>query len=413
MRIDIALNGGTPVRTEPWPKWPLFTPKDKEDICAVLDDGRMTAITGPKVKEFEEKYAAKFGVKYALATANGVLALHMALSALGIGPGDEVIVPAHTFIGTSIPVVMANAIPVFVDVNIDNFNIDVTKIEAAITKHTKAILPVHLNGVAAEMQEIMRIAKKYDLKVIEDACQGHGALYCGQLAGTFGDAACFSFFEDKTMTTGEGGMMITDSEEVYEKARSIRSYGEPVSKNIGDRKYEHMILGFNYRMPAISAALGLNQIDRLDEMVAKRSRNAAFLSDNLKEVPGIITPMEYEHIRPAYYKYVCRIDPGIIKTDVLTFIDAIKAEGIPSTPRYPKPLPLQEVYKGKHGYAGTQCPFDCEKYGAEVDYSKGSWPIAERVGKEAFVLLVHPSIEERDLKDAVEAVKKVAAYYSV
>jgi len=412
MSIEIALNGGTPVRTEPWPKWPLFTQKDKDDICAVLDDGRMTVITGPKVNEFEEKYAAKFGVKYALATANGVLALHLALAALDIGPGDEVIVPAHTFIGTTIPVVMANAIPIFVDVNIESFNIDVTKIEEAITKRTKAIMPVHLNGVAAEMDEIMRIAKTHNLRVIEDACQAHGALYNGKLAGTFGDAACFSFFEDKTLTTGEGGMMITNSKEVYEKARSIRSYGEPISKNAGDRKYEHMVLGFNYRMGALPAALGINQIDRLDEMIEKRNKNAAYLTDHLKGISGVITPKESDHNKPAYYKYVCRIDPNIIKIDVLTFIDAIKAEGVPSTPRYPKPLPLQEVYKGKHGYGKTQCPFDCEKYGIELDYSKGSWPIAERVGKEAFVLLVHPSIEERDLKDAVDAVKKVAAYYS-
>lgn len=412
MSNEIALDGGTPVRTKPWPKWPLFTQKDKEDICAVLDDGRMTAITGPKVKEFEDKYAEKFGVKYALATGNGVLALHMALAAMGIGPGDEVIVPAHTFIGTTIPVVMANAVPIFVDVNIDTFNMDVTKIEAAITSHTKAIIPVHLNGLPAEMDEVLRIAEKYGLKVLEDACQGHGARYKGKMAGTLGDAACFSFFEDKVLTTGEGGIMVTDDEAIYEKARSVRSYGEPASKNAGDRKYEHTVLGFNYRMGAMNAALGINQLDRMEEMVEKRNHNAAYLRDHLKDIPGIIPPKEFDHCRNAYYKYVCRIDPGIIKTDLLTFIDAIKAEGVPSTPRYPKPLPLQEVYKNLHGYGNTCCPFDCDRHGVKPDYTKGSWPMAERVGKEAFVLLVHPSIEEEDLDDAVAAVKKVASYFS-
>lgn len=413
MSQQIALHGGTPIRTKPWPKWPIFTKEDKEAVCAVLDDGRMTSITGPKVKEFEDKFAAKFGVKYALATGNGVLALHMALTALGVGPGDEVIVPAHTFIGTSIPVVMANAVPVFVDINIETFNIDVSKIEAAITPRTKAIIPVHLNGLPAEMDEVMRIAKKYSLKVLEDTCQGHGAYYKGRLAGTFGDAACFSFFEDKVLTTGEGGMMITNDEAVYEKARSVRSYGEPVSRNIGDRKYEHTELGFNYRMGSLNAALGINQIVRMDEMVQKRNKNAAWLRERLAKIPGIIPPKEFDYCRNAYYKFVCRINPTIIKINLESFIEAVKAEGIPSTPRYPKPLPLQEVYRNLHGYGNTHCPFDCEKYGVKVDYSKGSWPMAERVGREAFVLLVHPSIEEEDLEDAAAAVKKVADYYSI
>ena len=201
----LAILGGKPVRTTPWPKWPLFTDKDKADLVAVLEDGRMTSITGPKVKEFEEKYAAAFGARYALATCNGVMAIHLALAALEIGPGDEVIVPAHTFIGTSIPVLMANAIPVFVDIAHDSFNIDAAKIEAAITPRTKAIIPVHLNGLPADMAEITVIAKRHGLAVVEDACQAHGAIYRGTRVGTLGDLSCFSFFEDKVLTPGDGG----------------------------------------------------------------------------------------------------------------------------------------------------------------------------------------------------------------
>jgi perosamine synthetase len=411
MSTQIALQGGKPVRTKPWPKWPLFTDKDKADLVAVLDDGRMTSITGPKVKEFEEKYAAAFGARYALATCNGVMAIHLALAALEIGPGDEVIVPAHTFIGTSIPVLMANAIPVFVDIARDSFNIDAAKIEAAITPRTKAIIPVHLNGLPADMAEIKVIAKRHRLAVVEDACQAHGAIYRGTRVGTLGDISCFSFFEDKVLTTGEGGMLVTNDQALYDLARCIRSYGEELVTNIGDRKYEHMRLGFNYRMGALPAALGVNQLDRLDEMVAKRNANARHLRERLAKVPGITPPKDFPDRLSAFYKFVCRIDTAVIRTDVLAFIEAIKAEGVPATPRYPKALPLQKVYREKLGYGKTHCPYDCDKYGQDIDYTKGSWPEAENVGREAFVLLVHPSEEEGDLADAVAAVEKVAAFY--
>lgn len=411
MKEELAINGGKPIRTKPYPKWPVFTQKDKDDLIAVLDDGRMTSITGPKVKEFEDKYAEKFGVKYALATSNGVMALHLALAALEIGPGDEVIVPAHTFIGTAIPIIMANAIPVFVDVELDTFNINSNKIEEAITDRTKAIMPVHLNGLSAEMEIIMKIAKRYNLFVIEDACQAHGGYYKGEKLGTIGDIGCFSFFEDKVITTGEGGMLITNNQDYYELARCIRSYGESLVTNIGDRKYEHMRLGFNYRMGSLNAALGINQLDRLDLMVEKRNKNAKYLKKNLSTVEGVIPPKEFNYCLHAYYKFVCRIDREKVSVGLNEFVEAIKAEGIPTTPRYPKPLPLQKVFKEKCGYGKTDCPYGCDKYGKEPAFMKGSWPVAERVGRDAFVLLIHPSVEESDLKDVVAVVKKVASYY--
>jgi dTDP-4-amino-4,6-dideoxygalactose transaminase len=411
MKEELAINGGKPVRVKPYPKWPVFSQKDKNDLIAVLDDGRMTSITGPKVKEFEDKYAEKFGVKYALATSNGLAALHLALSAFEIGPGDEVIVPAHTFIGTVIPVIMANAIPVFVDVELDTFNIDPSKIEEAITDRTKAIIPVHLNGLSAEMDKIMKIAKKYNLFVIEDACQAHGGYYKGKKLGTIGEIGCFSFFEDKVITTGEGGMLITDNKDYYDLARSISSYGEDLITNISDRKYEYMRIGFNYRMGSLNAALGINQLDRLDLMVEKRNKNAKYLIKNLSTVEGVIPPKEFDYCLHAYYKFVCRIDREKISVDIKKFVESIKAERIPATTRYPKPLPLQKVFKEKCGYGKTDCPYGCDKYGKEPAFLKGSWPIAERVGKDAFVLLIHPSVEEIDLKDVVAAVKKVATYY--
>lgn len=411
MSEKLAMLGGRPVRTAPWPKWPLFSEQDVADVGAVLRDGRLTSITGPKVKEFEEAFAAKFAARFALATCNGVTAIHLALAALGIGPGDEVIVPAHTFIGTAVPVLMANAIPVFVDVDLDTFNIDAGQIEAAITDRTKAIVPVHLNGLAADMDAIMSLARKHKLFVMEDACQSHGGLYKGRVTGTMGQIGCFSFFEDKVITTGEGGMLITDDPQLYEKARCLRSYGEELVTSIGERKYEHVALGFNYRMGALNAALGLNQLTRLEDMVEKRNRNARYLREQLQGVAGILPPKEVPGCRHAYYKFVSRIDREVLDVDALTAVEAIKAEGVAATPRYPTPLPLQKVFREKIGYGGTDCPYSCHMYGREPAFLKGSWPVAERIGREAFVLLVHPSIEEPDLDDAAQAVRKLAAHY--
>jgi len=411
MSEKLAMLGGRPVRTAPWPKWPLFTEQDVADVGAVLRDGRLTSITGPKVREFEEAFAARFGARFALATCNGVTAIHLALAALGIGPGDEVIVPAHTFIGTAVPVLMANAIPVFVDVDLDTFNIDAGQIEAAITDRTKAIVPVHLNGLAADMDAIMSLARKHKLFVMEDACQSHGGLYKGRVTGTMGQIGCFSFFEDKVITTGEGGMLITDDPQLYEKARCLRSYGEELVTSIGERKYEHVALGFNYRMGALNAALGLNQLTRLEDMVEKRNRNARYLREQLQGVAGILPPKEVPGCRHAYYKFVSRIDREVLDVDALTAVEAIKAEGVAATPRYPTPLPLQKVFREKIGYGGTDCPYSCHMYGREPAFLKGSWPVAERIGREAFVLLVHPSIEEPDLDDAAQAVRKLAAHY--
>ena len=406
-----ALHGGPPVRTKPWPKWPLFTERDKADLAAVLDDGRLTSLTGPKVQEFEEKAARVFGARYALGTVNGVTALHLALAALEIGPGDEVIVPAHTFIGTAVPVLMANAVPVFVDVRPDTFNLDPGQLEAAVTDRTRAIVPVHLNGLCADMEPILAFARRRGLAVVEDACQAHGASYHGRPAGTLGALGCFSFFEDKVMTTGEGGLLVTDDPALLERARSLRSYGEAPVAHIGDRKYEHLSLGFNYRMGALAAALGLNQLDRLESMVEKRNRNAAFLRRRLAAVAGIIPPAEVPGCRHAWYKFVCRLDPRVIEADALTLVEAIKAEGVPAAPRYPTPLPLQRVFREKAGYGRTDCPYGCDRYGREPAFLRGSWPEAERIGREAFVLLVHPSVEEADLEDAARAVEKAAAWY--
>jgi dTDP-4-amino-4,6-dideoxygalactose transaminase len=213
------------------------------------------------------------------------------------------------------------------------------------------------------------------------------------------------------MTTGEGGMLITDDEELYDRARCMRSYGEELVDKVGERRYEHVTLGFNYRLGALNASIGINQLDRLEDMVALRNRNAAFLHERLADLVAITPPRVVDYCRHAYYKYVCRINRNEIKTDLMTFVEAVRAEGIPVTPRYPRPLPLQKVFREKGGYGTTDCPYGCDKYGREPSFLKGSWPEAERVGEEAFVVQVHPTIGEEDYDDVIRAFQKVAAHF--
>jgi len=404
----LALKGGQPVRTSPFPTWPVLGDEDKKAVEKVLESGKLTCLTGQKVKEFEDKFANYHGVKHAIAVSSGTSAIHIALAAAGIGPGDEVVVPAHTFIGTVTPVLHQNAIPVFADVDLDTFNIKPESIKKVITERTKAIVPVHLNGHPAEMNEIMQIAKKHGLIVIEDACQAHGAEYKGRKVGTIGDLGCFSFWEDKIITTGgEGGMIITNNDELAAKARSIRHHGETETKKGEERKYYHSILGYNYRMTEMQAAIGLVQFSKLDSYLEKRRENAEYLTKHLKKFAQIEPPLVKSYVKHSYYKYICRINKDKFKIPIEEFIKAVSVEGIPISKRYPIPIHLQPVFAEKKGYGNVHCPFACPLYGIQRDYKKGLCPNAEKLSDELFTLLVHPTVNQEDLDDIILAIEKV------
>ena len=244
---------------------PLIGDEEIEEVVKVLKSGFIAQ--GPKVAEFEEKFAEYIGVKHAVATSSGTTALHTALLALGIKAGDEVVTTPFTFAATSNSVLYVGAKPVFVDVNPETYNIDPEKIAEAITDKTKAIMPVHLYGQPADMDPIREIADENDLKVIEDAAQAHGAVYRGKMVGSMGDAACFSFYPTKNMTTSEGGMVTTDDGATADAARAIRAHGE-------SQRYTHVMLGYNFRMTDVAAAIGLAQLKKLDTFNGKRIENA-------------------------------------------------------------------------------------------------------------------------------------------
>lgn len=355
---------------------PQIGQEEKDAVMEVMNSGMLAQ--GPKVAEFEKNFAEFIGVKHAIATSNGTTALEVALRAHGIKEGDEVITTPFTFIASANSILYTGARPVFVDIDETNFMIDPDLIEAAITDKTKAILPVHLYGNAANMTKIMEIATKHNLAVIEDACQAHGAEWNGQKVGSFGTGA-FSLYPTKNMTVGEGGMITTNDDAVAENSNLLRAHGSKV-------RYYHDILGYNYRMTDIEGAIGIEQLKKLPKFNAARQANAKYLNEKLGELKGIIVPKAPENVTHVYHQYTIRITSEFGKTrdEVLA---AITEAGIGSAVFYPLPVNEQKVYK-------------------DLGYTNNT-PVAEKVAKEVLSLPVHPGLKQEDLDYIVETFKGI------
>ena len=351
---------------------------EDEEINAVIEVMKSGMIAqGPKVIEFEEKFAEYVGAKYGIATNSGTSALHVSLLAAGIGEGDEVITTPFTFAATGNSVLYTGAKPVFVDIDPETFTIDPTKIEEAITEKTKAIMPVQLYGQAADMDAIVKIAKKHDLIVIEDAAQAHGASYKGDKVGVLGDMACFSFYPTKNMTTSEGGMITTNNKEFAENAKVFRAHGSAV-------KYHHDVLGYNFRMTDIGAAIGIEQLKKIDSFNDKRIANAAYLNEGLADVECIETPVVKEDYKHVYHQYTIKIADG--KRD--QFLDYLLENGIGTGVYYPIPLYKQVLY-------------------TEMGYNQ-SLPITEEIVDEVLSLPVHPNLSKEDLDLIIKVIKEAS-----
>ena len=411
---SLALFSGTPIRTAAFPPWPDYGEEEIAAATAVLKSGKLARQSGSKVNQFEEDFAEIFGVKHALAVSSGTAALHVALAALGVGPGDEVINTPHCFIGTATPVVHSAAVPVFADIDERTFNIDPETLIPRITSRTKAIIPVHLNGCPAEMDAIQHIAREHDLFVVEDAAQAHGGLYRGKLVGTFGEIGCFSFWEDKIITTGgEGGMVITNNSELYQRAKKFHHHGEDRRDGTyyqGERLYHHASLGYNYRMTEVQGAIGTVQLKKLDKFTAARRKHSHKLTKLLSGIEGVIPPYEPAHVKHVFYKYIVRIDREILDIDAEQFVKALSAEGIPCSRRYPTPLHRQPVFVEHHGFGDTSAPFTPPWHPVMAEYGHGS-PVAEKLPTELVRLLMRPNFDEQDIIDIARGVEKVAHAY--
>jgi dTDP-4-amino-4,6-dideoxygalactose transaminase len=345
--------------------------EEKQAVMRVLESGQLAQ--GPVVAELEATFAAWCGVKHAVAVSSGTTGLHLALLAHAIGPGDEVITAPFTFIASANAVLFAGATPVFADVEPDTLCLDPAQVEAAITPRTRALLPVHLYGHAAQMPELGEIARRHGLLVIEDAAQAHGATVHGKKVGSLGNTAVFSLYPTKNMTSGEGGFVTTDDDRVADAVRMLRQHGEK-------KRYEHEILGYNFRMTDICAAIGLAQLRRLDGFNAARHRNAETLSLGLAGLDRIVPPVERPGYGHVYHQYTVRVAG---RRDELR--RALAGRGIGTGVYYPIPVHRQPVYEAR-GYRDL------------------TFPISEQLAGEVLSLPVHPALTARDLELIIQAV---------
>jgi dTDP-4-amino-4,6-dideoxygalactose transaminase len=400
MVAKLAINGGKPERTKPFPKWPQFGTPEKKELIEVLESGKWGKFAGNKVKAFEEKFAAYQDAKYGIAVTNGTIGLRLALQAADIQAGDEVLVPPYTFLATATTVLEVNAVPIFVDIDPDTYNIDPNLIEAAITKKTKAIIPVHFGGLAADMDKINRIAKKHKLIVIEDACHAHGAEYQGTKLGAIGDMGVFSFQSSKNITAGEGGIVLTNNRKYAELVRSFHNCG----REEGRVWYGHVRLGGNHRMSEWQGAILLAQMTRVEAQTKRRNTNGLYLNVQLSQIPGIV-PLKrgVGETRHSYHLYIFRYKKvqfnNIPKP---RFVEALQKEGIPCSIGYPIPLYQQPLFAERNfGSYATAAK--------KINYGELFCPQCELACSEEAVWFSQSMMlgTKKDIDDIVRAIRKI------
>ncbi len=414
----IALNGGSPVWSEPFPTWPSFEESTIQKAMEPLRSGKVNYWTGPLGQEFEKAWAKWIGSRNAISVTNGTAALHVAISSLGIGPGDEVICPSYSFIASSFCVMQAGALPVFADVGHDH-QIDPNAIEDKITERTKAIIVVHLYGIVADMGPIMQIAKKHNLKVIEDCAQCFGGEYRGQKAGTIGDAGCFSFCQSKHFTTGgEGGMVVTNDDDLAWECRSFRDHGYDVKERLnllemeGKLMYIHRRVGFNFRMTEMQSQIGLCELARFDDWNLKnRVRNGKMLVKALGAHPLVMhAPVDTEERKNAYWWAPFVLDTDKLTCDIKMFIKAVGAEGVPVYSVLWPEMYKERVYAERNGFGTANYPFEDPK-ARHIDYTQVECKTARWMTDRTISFFAHPVYEERHIQACIDAFKKVADHY--
>jgi dTDP-4-amino-4,6-dideoxygalactose transaminase len=392
---QLAVAGGTPVRHARFAPWPAFGPAETEAAVAVLQSGKVNYWTGDEGRRFEAEFAASVDCQHAVALANGSVALELALYALHIGPGDEVIVPSRTFVASASCVVMRGARPVFADVDRDSQNLTAESIVRVLTPRSKAIIVVHLAGWPCDMDSILEVARQYGLKVIEDCAQAQGATYKGRPVGSLGDVAAFSFCQDKIMTTcGEGGMLTTNDPQLWERAWSFKDHG----KNYGEManakplpgfRWVHDGFGTNWRMTEVQSAVGRVLLGRLPQMIEKRRDFARLLTQGLGHIPGLRTTVPLPEIGHAYYKYYAFLRPQSLRPgwSQMKVLEAINAEGIPAS-------------------MGSCSEIYLEKAFSELR-PQARLTNARELGETSLMFLLHPTLCEKDMTDTCSAVEKV------
>jgi dTDP-4-amino-4,6-dideoxygalactose transaminase len=396
-----AILGGKPTKTNPFPTWPQYDQLEEKALMDVLHSGVWWRTPGTQTLQFERDFAKYHQVNHGVACTNGTAAIEIAVAALGIGPGDEVIVPDFTFVATASAVLANGAMPVMVDVNPETFNINPDLVEKAITSRTKAIICVHLGGMPCDMDRLLEVAKKYKKFLIEDSAHAHGSEWKGQKVGSLGDCGTFSFQASKLMTAGEGGIVITKDPELETRIRSVHDCG----RMPGEWFYSHFINGSNYRLSEWQGAVLSQQLSRLDEQSTKRTKNAAFLDRELAKIDGIRPQKRDPRVtRNGNYCYIFHYDSNTfngLKTE--KFIEAYNAEGIPTQASYP---PVRKLALFQSGEYRKKLPSDQAK--DKHEFLKAACPVTDDAYANT-VWLVHRTLlgTEQDMAEIVEAVKKI------
>lgn len=400
-----------------FPVWPQFEDKNIEDISHILSTGKVNYWTGSKGVQFEADFSEWIGSQYSISCSSGTAAVHIAVSSLNIGPGDEVIVPSYTFIATSFAVLQAGAIPVFCDVTADH-TIDPLKIEALITKRTKAIIVVHLYGVVCDMDAIMAIARKHHLNVIEDSAQCIGGKYKGRKVGTIGDIGTFSFCQSKHFTTGgEGGMVVTNDENISWECKSFRDHGFDVKKKIDLLRLEeqtfhvHNRIGFNYRMTEIQSAIGINELLRFDTWnLPKRKEFAKIYDSEFINMPEILSiPFNSSDRENAYWLYPLVLNKEKFPINVSVVLSELKKEGIPAFKiQWPEAYG-EKVYRELNGFGSVDFPFKSKEYTSSesVNYNNIVCEKARSLLPITFSLYLHPVWDKVHIVKCINGVKSV------
>jgi dTDP-4-amino-4,6-dideoxygalactose transaminase len=396
----LALLGGKPVRTKPFPSWPVFGKTEEERVLRVLHSGKWGRLNGPEVAGFERRFAAVHGCKHGIAVVNGTVSLRIALLAAGIRAEEEVIIPPYTFFSTASAVVEANAIPVFADIDLETFNLDPQAVEAVITPRTRAIIPVHFAGQPADMKRIMAIAKKHKLLVIEDAAHAHGASYRGRPAGSLGHVASFSFQSSKNMTSGEGGILTTNDPALAAACRSIHDCGRIPT----GRWYEHHVLSGNYRLGEFQGAILNAQLNRLEVQTKTRDRNGQYLAARISQLPGVHPQKRPgDCTRHSYHLFMLRMDDKKFGVPRGAVIKALRAEGIPCSAGYGFSLNQQPMFRNKA--FGPYLP----EVSTQLNYRQVSCPNSDLICREQCVWLEQAIFlgTRADMGDIARAFEKI------
>lgn len=409
---NIALFGGEKVKNTPYGTGKRFGEEEIKHLKEALDQNTLFYWFGNKVKTFNKKFGEMYGTEYCVAVSSGTAAIHVGLGAVGVTAGDEVITSPVTDMGSVIGILYQNAIPIFADLDPHTYNMDPASIEKKITDKTKAILVVHLAGNPADMDPIMEIAKKHNLKVVEDCAQSYLCHYKGRLAGTIGDAGCFSLNDFKHISAGDGGMCIVKTEELYYRAFKFadKNYNRFSTDPAEVRKID--FVAPNYRMSELQGAVALAQLEKLEWICNARNNYGDGLTDGIRGLPGIYPHKITNGSKGSYWFYMMRINENEAKVNRDEFSKALTAEGIPNSAGYiPQCVYEYGIFTGKSAYQGTDCPFGCKYYNRDIQYYKGMCPVAEDILQTAIRLNVNEFFTEQDLADTIEAIRKVSAYY--